>query len=81
MPRAFLTEAVSAAKVFPVAELIRVVPGMQEPSSVQSDSSCLTLHLTSRTIQLECDNEKHRDAWVEAFQWLVSETLKKKRTR
>ena len=60
------------SKVFQVSDLVRVTAGLNDGKTkpVQSNNYCLTLHLHSRTIQLECDNEILRDAWIEAFRWL-----------
>ena len=46
--------------------------------SPQSENYCLTIILNTRTIQLECDNERHRNDWLEAFQWLL-ETRRRNR--
>ena len=55
-------------------QVVGVVPGLQGSGAkpVQSSKYCLTLELKTRTIQLECDNEKHRDDWLEAFYWLIN---------
>jgi hypothetical protein len=63
------------SKEYQVTDLIRVTAGLNDGKTkpVQSEQFCLTLHLHSRTIQLECDNEVLRDAWLEAFRWLKTE--------
>ena len=63
-------------KVFLLADVIGVSQGLVEAGTkpVQSEKYCLTLRLTTRTIQLECDNERHRNDWLEAFRWLLSGT-------
>eukprot|EP00946_MAST-07B_sp_MAST-7B-sp1_P004480 g4480.t1 len=60
------------SKVFQVSDLVRITAGLNDGKTkpVQSNNYCLTLHLHSRTIQLECDNEILRNAWIEAFRWL-----------
>jgi hypothetical protein len=54
-------------KAFPITDVLDVVPNLIESGArpVQSNNYCFTLQLKTRSIQLECDNERHRDAWLE----------------
>ena len=67
-------------KTFPLDDVIGVSEGLRESKTkpVQSENYCLTIILNTRTIQLECDNERHRNDWLEAFQWLL-ETRRRNR--
>ena len=66
-PATKYTASTKPNKIFPVSDVIGVVPNLVEKGAkpVQSKHFCFTLRLTSRTIQLECDNERNRDAWLE----------------
>ena len=63
-----------SGKIFSAKNLKRVSAGFEDERTkpVQSIDFCLTLHMQSRTIQLECDNEYLRDEWLEAFRWLIA---------
>ena len=63
-----------SGKAFSSKNLKWVSAGLENERTkpVQSNEYCLTLHMQSRTIQLECDNEYLRNEWLEAFRWLIN---------